>query len=47
MSVLVVRDLIRNYKKTTGKNKDEIKVLKGLNFAVEPVSYTHLTLPTN
>ena len=36
MSVLVVRDLIRNYKKTTGKNKDEIKVLKGLNFAVEP-----------
>ena len=36
MSVLVVRDLIRNYKKTTVKNKDEIKVLKGLNFAVEP-----------
>lgn len=28
--------MIRNYKKTTGKNKDEIKVLKGLNFAVEP-----------
>ena len=41
MSVLEVENLIRNYQKAVGKKgKEDIKVLKGLNFQVEEGDFT-------
>lgn len=34
MNVLVVQNLIRNYKMYVGKSKEEIEVLKGVSFEV-------------
>lgn len=41
MYVLEVENLIRNYQKAVGKKgKEDIKVLKGLNFQVEEGDFT-------
>ena len=43
MSILQTIDLKKYY----GTEPNITRALNGVNFTVEPVSYTHLTLPTN